>query len=665
MSTVDLAQFHSIFFAESAESLDAAEAALLRIEQNDQDPELLNQIFRAVHSIKGSGGSLGFDVIAGFSHKLEAVLDRLRKREYQPNSSLLDLLLASVDCLRSLLRAAEDKTEPDGGRVAQLQVQLESWQAGPAGSVTAPSVVAVPALETAPAEASQYIVFFRPHPGFFTSGNDPLRLFKSLSELGEFTAQADFSDLPSSADFDPEQCYLAWQIQLTTEATREQIVNAFDWVSECCELLVDPVPAASPPIERVADDAPPAEVKRAEEREATAELRTNNLHVSADKVDQLVNLVSELVITHTILRQIAAGFEMSRLPKLEAAVSLLERHTRDMQHNVLGMRMLPVSVAFGRFGRVVRDVSLQLGKQVQLQISGEESELDKTVIEKLIDPLTHLVRNALDHGIETPEERRLRGKPETAQLSLRAEHKNGNIVIEVRDDGRGINAEKVRAKAVALGLVGAHEELGEEQITRLIFLPGLSTAKEVSDISGRGVGLDVVRRNIAHLGGSMQVVSRQGEGTRFTITLPLTLAIMEGMSVSVGPETYIVPVRFIAECLQPGEAGVRTVVGRGRVVDVRGDYVPLLDLSKLAGPAAAAREPDTFLLLEANGRKAALPVDEILGQDQVVIKSLETHYRKLEYYAGATILGDGKVALILDVNALVSAAPAKQVPTHH
>jgi two-component system, chemotaxis family, sensor kinase CheA len=665
MSTVDLAQFHSIFFAESAESLDAAEAALLRIEQNDQDPELLNQIFRAVHSIKGSGGSLGFDVIAGFSHKLEAVLDRLRKREYQPNSSLLDLLLVSVDCLRSLLRAAEDKTEPDGGRVAQLQVQLESWQAGPAGSVTAPSVVAVPALETAPAEASQYIVFFRPHPGFFTSGNDPLRLFKSLSELGEFTAQADFSDLPSSADFDPEQCYLAWQIQLTTEATREQIVNAFDWVSECCELLVDPVPAASPPIERVADDAPPAEVKRAEEREATAELRTNNLHVSADKVDQLVNLVSELVITHTILRQIAAGFEMSRLPKLEAAVSLLERHTRDMQHNVLGMRMLPVSVAFGRFGRVVRDVSLQLGKQVQLQISGEESELDKTVIEKLIDPLTHLVRNALDHGIETPEERRLRGKPETAQLSLRAEHKNGNIVIEVRDDGRGINAEKVRAKAVALGLVGAHEELGEEQITRLIFLPGLSTAKEVSDISGRGVGLDVVRRNIAHLGGSMQVVSRQGEGTRFTITLPLTLAIMEGMSVSVGPETYIVPVRFIAECLQPGEAGVRTVVGRGRVVDVRGDYVPLLDLSKLAGPAAAAREPDTFLLLEANGRKAALPVDEILGQDQVVIKSLETHYRKLEYYAGATILGDGKVALILDVNALVSAAPAKQVPTHH
>jgi two-component system, chemotaxis family, sensor kinase CheA len=661
MSTVDLKQFHAIFFAESAESLDAMEAALLRIEENDQDPELLNQIFRAVHSIKGSGGSLGFEVIAAFSHRLETLLDRVRKRECEPNSSMLDLLLASVDCLRGLFRAAEDGTEPDLARIAQLEPQLENWQTG-FPDLPAPPAAAEPLPTVLPVSRHQYMILFRPHAAFFNSGNDPLRLFKTLSALGEFEADADLAGLPKHPDFDPEQCYLSWQIRLTTGATREQIVDVFDWVSECCDLIVDAIPAFAPPIASAPEGAPQGEAKRVEEREAVADLRTNNLHVSAEKVDHLVNLVSELVITHTMLRQIAAGFEMSRLPKLEAAVSLLERHTRDLQHNVLGIRMLPVSLAFGRFGRVVRDVSQQLGKQVHLQISGEDSELDKTVIEKLIDPLTHLVRNALDHGIETPDERRRCGKPEAAKLSLRAEHKNGNIVIEVRDDGRGIDHEKVRAKASALGLVDGHEDLGDEQINRLIFLPGLSTASEVSDLSGRGVGLDVVRRNIAYLGGSMRVVSKPGEGASFTITLPLTLAIMEGMSVSVGSETYIVPVRFIAECLQPGEGCVKTIAGRGRVVDVRGDYISLLDLSKLCGAAAPAMEPDMFLLLEANGRKAALPVNDLLGQDQVVIKSLETHYRKLEYYAGATILGDGKVALILDVNALVSATPAKLAP---
>ncbi len=374
-------------------------------------------------------------------------------------------------------------------------------------------------------------------------------------------------------------------------------------------------------------------------------------------MDELVNLVGELVITHTMLKQIGTNFELDRLPQLEAALIQLERNTRDLQQRVMAIRMLPVSFAFGRFARMVRDLSQQLGKEVRLEVTGEQSELDKTVIEKLIDPLTHLVRNALDHGIEPADERVRNGKPPVATLRLHAEHKGGNIIVEVSDDGRGIDHAKVGAKARQMGLIAPDAEPSEDELTGLIFVPGFSTAGSVSDLSGRGVGLDVVHRNITELGGALQVDTRPGQGTTFTIRLPLTLAIVEGMSFAVGGHTYIIPMSFILECLQPESRSIKTVAGQGCVVEVRGQYLPILDLAKLLGIADARGTQDgILLLLEANGKKVALLVDALLDQDQVVIKSLEANFRKVAYVAGATILGDGRVALILDANALVRVA---------
>ncbi|WP_018988462.1 chemotaxis protein CheA [Aromatoleum toluclasticum] len=651
MSTIDLTQFNAVFFAESAEGLCVMEDALLHIEQGSREPERLNEIFRAVHSIKGTAGSLGFDAVAGFAHEVETLLDEVRRGRHEPDAEMIDAVLASVDCLRALLRAAENGTAPDAARADALRERLLGWlrEAPPA-----PAVV----MTSAPVQAGDkcFRIAFRPHRDFFHSGNDPLRLVRALAALGAVEVQVDAAAVPEFAAFDPEQCYLAWELALSTDAARAEIEDILDWVSTCCEVCIDEL--APMGCDAGAPAPPSASAPQAgDEPEPVTAVRTGSLHVSAEKADELVDLVGELVITQTMLKQLTAGFDMGRLARLKAAVSQLERNTRELQRGVMGIRMLPVSFAFGRFARLVRDVSQQLGKQVRLQISGEQSELDKTVIERLIDPLTHLVRNALDHGIEPPAERTRAGKPATAVLTLHAEHVSGNIEIEVRDDGRGIDRDKVRANAIDHGLIGADEEFDGERATQFIFLPGFSTADAVSDLSGRGVGLDVVRRNIDELGGSLRVESTPGAGTAFIIRLPLTLAIVDGMSVAVGHETYIVPMRFIVECLTPREGEVRTIAGHGRVVDVRGDYVPVAGADPIRGrPCTDAAGPALLLLLEADGRRVALPVDGLLGQNQVVIKSLETHYRKFEYFAGATILGDGRVALILDVNALVRSA---------
>lgn len=691
MSTIDLKRFHATFFAESFDGLSSMEVDLLQLEQGNRDPEILNAIFRVVHSIKGAGGSLGFEAIAEFSHQLETLLDRIRKGQFEPAEDTINLLLASVDCLRGMLTAAQTETKPDMQQVKALQAQLAELQSAPAAgaaarpvlSVTEPTVLpamaANPPGGAQPGAQNRFRILFRPKEGFFSSGNDPLRLLRLLETMGEFKGAADLSRLPDIEAFNPESCYLAWEMELVTDSGREQILEVFDWVMDDCDLTVEPAPGSAPGTSAAAEEAPqvvmpeptygrrrddytPAEEetrfgRRRDDGKEPGGQRAASLHVSTEKVDDLVNLVGELVITQTTLRQIVENFDLSRLPRLEATASQLARNTRDLQESVMAIRMLPVSFAFSRFGRLVRDVSLQLGKQVMLEISGEQSELDKTVIEKLIDPLTHLVRNALDHGIETPEERRACGKPEMATLSLHAEHKGGNIVIEVSDDGRGIEYEKVRAKASQLGLVAQGEEISQERLDEMLFMPGFSTAAAVSDLSGRGVGLDVVRRNIVGLGGSLEVSSVAGRGASFIVRLPLTLAIVDGMSVSAGGETYIVPLLFIIESIQPSPDAVKTVSGKGQVVEVRGEYLPILELNRLF--CLTSEVPDhqgVLVLLEAEGKKIALMVDALLGQDQVVIKSLEANYRKVRHIAGATILGDGRVALILDVNSLVRMA---------
>ncbi len=662
--SVDLKRFHATFFAESYKGLDHMEADLLRLERDGADEELLNSIFRAVHSVKGSGGSLGFREIAEFSHELESVLDEIRKGRSSVTPRTSELLLSALDCLRSLLRDAERERPTDEARRTLMKEVLSELvdEAGPAASLEAAESASHGSVG-APGKR-RIRISFRPYPRIFYSGNDPLRLFRTLAELGEFEAKADLDGLPDLKHFDSECCYLTWTLELRTDAPREQVLDTFEWVKDECKLDYAELDA---PAAAAAGSALLPQRRKLERREndrrvsgrRTADLDTQeelatSIHVSTKKVDKLVNLVGELVINRTILRDLAENFSMSRLEQLTAALAQLERNTRDLQENVMAVRMLPASFVFGRFTRLVRDFCQSSGKRVDLRISGEQSELDKTVIERLVDPLAHLVRNALDHGIEMPEIRRAAGKSEVATLALHAQHKGGSIEILVRDDGQGLNFDKIRARAIERGLIAADSEPNEAALTEAIFAPGFSTSDSVSDLSGRGVGLDVVRRNLASLGGNVEVASRRGEGVTFVLRLPLTLAILDGMSVGVGSETYIIPLSFILECIQPEPGQAKSISGRGAVFEVRGEYVPFIELGRLLNTGGAAGvDSGIVVVLEAEGKKVAMLVDSLLSQDQVVIKSLEANYRKVPYIAGAMIMGEGKVVLILDVNAVV------------
>lgn len=662
--SVDLKLFHATFFAESHKGLDRMEADLLRLERDGADEELLNSIFRAVHSVKGSGGSLGFREIAEFSHELESVLDEIRKGRSSATPRTSELLLSALDCLRSLLRDAENERTPDQARRTLMKEVLSELvvEAGPAATEAAAE--SVPHEPTVAPGKRRVRISFRPYPRIFYSGNDPLRLFRALAELGEFEAKADLDGLPDLRHFDPECCYLTWVLELRTQAPREQVLDTFEWVKDECKLdyaeldaRVTPESGSPPPPQRRKFERRQQD-RRVSGRRAgdleTQEQFATSIHVSTDKIDKLVNLVGELVINRTILRDLAENFSVNRLEELTAALAQLERNTRDLQESVMAVRMLPVSFVFGRFTRLVRDFCQSTGKRVDLKISGEKSELDKTVIEKLVDPLTHLVRNALDHGVEMPEVRRAGGKPETATLSLHAQHKGGSIEIHVRDDGQGLNFDKIRARAIERGLIAAESKPDEATLTEVIFAPSFSTSDAVSDLSGRGVGLDVVRRNLASLGGNVEIVSRRGEGTTFVLRLPLTLAILDGMSVGVGPETYIIPLSFIIECIQPEPGQAKSISGRGAVFEVRGEYVPFIELGRLLNTGGAAGvDSGIVVVLEAEGKKVAVLVDSLLSQDQVVIKSLEANYRKVPFIAGAMIMGEGRVVLILDVNAVV------------
>ena len=681
--SIDLTRFYESFFTESLDGLDTAETELLALENGEPDAERLNAIFRGIHSIKGAAGSLGFNAIADFTHHVEGVLDQLRLETLVPDRSTLDVLLSCVDYSRSLLLAARDSKPVDAHRALQLVAALGGLAGAGAGAGAAPDAQAAPGVVPQAAPRVQYRLRFEPSADFFRSGNDPLRFLRLLDGLGELSATADLSRLreacKDASEFDAERCYVSWDIELATTAARHEIEEVFSWVQDDCKLVVETLQqtVASPvvaPVEapdkmpltptvtdRRAEDRRQQENRRAAARRTDdtelGEARADNLHVSRDKVDDLINLVGELVITRTMLKQSVSLLGEESAKQLEATLVQLERNTRDLQASVMAIRMLPVSHAFGRFARMVRDVSQHLGKQVKLEISGEHSELDKMVIEKLVDPLTHLVRNALDHGIELPETRRSAGKPETATLRLHAEHKGGHIEILVSDDGRGIDLERIEAKAHQSGLLREAEAVTAERACELIFEPGFSTAESVNDLSGRGVGLDVVRRNITALSGSIKVESSPGRGTAFLIRLPLTLAIIDGMTVTVGTDTYIVPMAFIVECLQPDVRTLKSVAGRGMLVEVRGHYLPLLKLGELTGAAdAVAFENGLLLVLEADGNRIALLVDALIGQDQIVIKSLDRNYRKVAHIAGATILGEGRVVLILDVGALVRAA---------
>ena len=552
---------------------------------------------------------------------------------------------------------------------------------------------------------------FVPDPDVMRTGNDPLRLFAVLADFGDLQVRCELEGLPPLAELDPEECRMSWLLTLVSDVNKTDVEEVFEWVLDECTLEVEALDTAQVgDIDPVANDeiTPPSlpvgPASMASDHEAVASERarsvggtacletvpdaaegtsleargvggvavagrstplperrstdTGSIRVGIDKIDGLINLVGELVITQSMLGQIGdemVSGEQACLERLLEGLAQLERNTRELQESVMNIRMLPISFVFNRFPRLVHDLSARLGKRIELRLSGEQTELDKTVMEKIGDPLVHLVRNAIDHGIELPQKRIAAGKPESGQLHLHAYHKGGNIVIEIRDDGAGLDPRRLIAKAVERGIVAPGQELTDEQAHELIFAAGFSTAEQVSDVSGRGVGMDVVRKNIKALGGSVEVRSRPGRGCTFVIRLPLTLAIMDGQLVRVGGEIYIVPLVSIVESLQVRPEAVHSLAERQLVYRLRDEYIPIVFLVELL---ADGRPPGSLasallVVVEADGQKLALVVEDLLGQQQVVIKALETNFRRIEGLSGATILGDGTVALILDVSGLI------------
>jgi two-component system chemotaxis sensor kinase CheA len=679
--SLDLSQFHETFFAESFEALDSMEAALLKLSAGESDLELINTIFRVAHSIKGGSATFGFNAIASFTHKLETLLDELRSGNRRANPALVDTLLRSGDLMREMLAATQARQPLDEARVSALQAEIEgilATKSDPAGHVGAAPAAPVPQAPEQEGPAG-WRIHFIPGPKLLRHGNDPVRLLRELGSLAPCEVRVDAKWVPLLAELDPEECRLSWRIEMTGAVEESAIRTVFDWVEGECDLTIEPFgqplpqvessatpePVAPAPVPVAPTQQPPVEAPAAvadaarpsvPPAHANAVTDGGSIRVSIEKIDELLNSVGELVITQSVLSQLAAPLEGREAEELRSALGQLERHMRNLQESVMRVRMLPISFVFNRFPRLVRDLGQRLGKKIELRLNGEQTELDKTVLEKIGDPLVHLVRNSIDHGIEAPDVRLAAGKPAHGVIELNAYHKGGNVVVEVTDDGGGLKRDKILAKARDRGLVGHDEELSEDRIFNLIFAPGFSTADVVSDVSGRGVGMDVVKRNINELGGHVQIHSVAGSGSTVRIRLPLTLAILDGQLARVGSEVYVVPIVSIVETIEVRREMVNTIANRTEVFRLRDSYLPIVRLYELFGI-----EPDhtdlldgLLMVVEADGKRVGLFVDELMSQQQVVIKSLESNFRPVAGLAGATMLGDGRVALILDVPGVIT-----------
>lgn len=680
--TIDLSQFHEAFYEESSEAIAQMENALLRLDAGTPDPELINTIFRVAHSIKGGAATFGFSEIASFTHTLETLLDELRGHRIKVTPALSDLLLRSIDIMREMLRAQQTQQPVDQQRVADLQFDLElavaqKSSAPASGAPAAPMPTPeVPVAMPERSHGTTYKIRFKPYLHLLARGNDPLRMFRELRELGDLHVMVDVSAVPPFEELDPENCYLSWNLTLATDSPRQSIIEVFDWAEGDCDLEVTAVTAApvasapaageavagtasdhSPGAHAAADDADTRVIKSVDAVKTIDSHKSGeagSIRVSVEKIDDLMNSVGELVITQSMLGQLGARLDDALGERLRTGLAQLERNVRELQESVMRVRMVPISFVFSRFPRMVRDLSQRLSKQIELKMTGGDTELDKTVLEKIGDPLVHLVRNSIDHGVEMPAQRHAAGKNPCGTVHLHAFHRGSTIVVEVTDDGHGLKRDRILEKAREQKLIGADEVLSDEAANNLIFLAGFSTQDAATDVSGRGVGMDVVKRNVEELGGTIEVRSETGVGSRFTITLPLTLAIVDGQTISVGEETYIVPLTAIIESIQMRTASVSEVVGHGEVLTFRGEYLPVLRLQKLFNSGSLTREVSEGLIMvvEGDGKRVGLCVDELLGQQQVVVKTLEANYGHVDGIAGATILGDGSVALILDVAGL-------------
>jgi two-component system chemotaxis sensor kinase CheA len=694
--SIDLSQFIPTFLEESFEGLEIMESSLLDLQPGDE--ESIHSIFRAAHSIKGGAGTFGFDNVTDFTHLVETLLDEMRDGRRTIGTTDVELLLKSVDCIRLLIEAARDGADYDEEKVSQTSELLEQSlkQSNSPGATAQGETAHDQKTSVIDDEDNIWQITFIPEHHLVQTGNDPLLMFDALSELGCLTILAQVNELPSLMEMDAQELYLSWQLTLFSTASEADIREVFEWVEDECQLDVlllsgpedeldqeqdaagdtaaeieptDPKTSIATDNQEAestrelaapaqSEDSAPAAAKSKSEKTASNKQDAGSIRVGVDKVDSLINLVGELVITQSMLSELGTDFDMDKVERLKAGLEQLLNNTKELQESVMRIRMLPISFAFNRFPRLVHDLSNKTGKAIELVIKGEQTELDKTVMEQIGDPLVHLVRNAVDHGIESADVRLAAGKPAKGTIFLDAYHQGGNIVIEINDDGGGIDRKAVFDKAVQKGLADPGSTLSDAQVFDLLFEPGFSTAKQVSDISGRGVGMDVVKKNIQALGGRIQVDSTPGKGSTFKVHLPLTLAILDGQLVRVGTEVYIIPLIAIVESLQAKPERINRVSGDMLLYRLRDDNVPVLPIYQLFNLPADTKDVDNALLVvvEADGQKVGLMVDDLLAQQQVVVKSLKDNYLQVDGISGATILGDGSVAMILDIPGMINLA---------
>ena len=715
-----MAEIKTTFFQECEEQLAELEIGLLAMEAGDHDSETVNAVFRAVHSVKGGAGAFGLDDLVRFAHVFETAMDEVRAGRMVATQEVVKPMLRAADVLADLVRAARDGGYVDHERNAAVAAELTALT-GQDPHADADDDDGMDEIAFQPVQIAQFepepagwTLRFKPRSELYRKANETVLLLRELARLGEVEVELDASELPLLPHLDPEGAYLTWTVRLRGASSESDVREVFEFVDTDCEIDVQPTAsdaapepeAAAPQAEdaapefdvaalirnaqaQVADaaaDAPsvaasvtptvaPLEAPheapddhaataapdpgRQDAGKVNANVSAPTIRVDLERVDRLIDLVGELVINQAMLAQRVIEAGMARASSVAVGLDELEQLTRELQDSVMAIRAQPVKSVFQRMPRLAREVASATGKQVRVVTEGEGTEVDKTVIERLADPLTHMIRNAIDHGLEKPERRREAGKNPEGVVRLAAFHRSGRIVIEVSDDGGGINRERVRAIAAEKGLIAADAMLSDEDTDNLIFMPGFSTADAISDISGRGVGMDVVRRSIQELGGRISIASRPGLGSTFTMSLPLTLAVLDGMVLSVGDQTLVAPLTAIVETLQPQRSDVHSISGGSRVITIRDKYVALIDVGMALGYRSEPLDPEegVALLIEGDGgSRAVLLVDAIQGQRQVVIKSLEANYRRVDGIAAATILGDGRVALILDIDALVSAS---------
>ncbi|MEZ4524418.1 MAG: chemotaxis protein CheA [Desulfobacterales bacterium] len=702
-----------IYRQEAEELLADMELTVLDLEQNPQDQESVNRLFRSIHTIKGSGAMFGFDEVAGFAHHVETVLDYVRNREIPVSSRFISLILASRDHIKAMLDAADGLQAPDKEISAKLIRELHQLLPEKSSEEQSIEKEEIPE-KTKDREEKSWRIRFQPHPGIVTTGTEPALLLDELRGLGDCTVTVHTDAIPPLDKLIPEHCYFYWDILLVSRHERNALQDVFVFVEDESRISIKEISEESRkgsagPIPRLGDilvergDVTPEEISRvlAPHQRQIGELLIEAGIVSHDKVlsalneqkiyekhkaksasessirvpsvrlDHLINLVGELVITQAGLSRITAlsedfGESGSGDPaelleeirgQLTNTIEILERLTRDLRDCALTMRMLPIGTIFGRFRRLVRDLSAELGKEIDLVTAGADTELDKTVMERLGDPLVHLIRNSIGHGIRKPEERERFGKKRRGTIRIRAAHYGPNVIIAIEDDGMGMDAEAIRTKALEKGLIRENESLSEDEIFNMVFAPGFSTAESVTSVSGRGVGLDVVKREIESLGGTVRVASEKGKFTRFTLSLPLTLAIIDGLLVDAGGRSFVLPLSQVLECSELTKEVLRKSRGRDMMI-LRGELIPFVRLSDIYEIQSRKPETEHIAVVQADDLRIGIVVDEIMGNIQTVIKSLDRNCRDAEGISGATILGDGTVALIADIPGIIRLARA-------